>query len=372
MAGGIRGNDMHDRGMTGQADERGRHACAMPDVNGMALGMAPSMAPTSLSKMAPALVTSMASSTGSSMVSSEGSSTATSGTLSTGRANATAAATMPFGTAAVEIAVPAPAITWRSATPQAPTLTVKMLDGFRVWQGHEALPALPHGRVRALLKLLLLQRRRPISRARLAALFWPGADPGGARNNLHVALHRLRRALGSAARVHLGDEGYQLVTPGEAWLDTEQFVQHAETGRREERAGHAARAGAEYEAALSLYHRDLLEEGEWEGDWEAPLAPEAQALRDRLAHVLERLSALREHERDWHGCLQHGHRLLEIDACNEAVHRRMMRCYAGLGQIRLAERQYRQCVQQLREQFGLGPGEETTAQYRSIAARLAA
>lgn len=262
----------------------------------------------------------------------------------------------------------APALAWRGALLQAPSLTVRMLDGFRVWQGGETLPALPHGRVRALLKLLLLQRRRPISRARLAALFWPGADTDSARNNLHVALHRLRRALGSAARVHLGDEGYQLVTPGEAWLDTEQFVHHAEAGRREEGAGHATKAALEYEAALSLYHRDLLEEGEWE----AGLAPEAQALRDRLAHALERLSALREADRDWHGCLQHGHRLLGIDGCNEAVHRRMMRCYAGLGQIRLAERQYRQCVQQLREQFGLGPSEETTALYRSIAARLAA
>lgn len=276
----------------------------------------------------------------------------------------------PIGRAGIgrRTAALAPALALRDAPPQPSSLTVMLLDGFRIWQGSEALPTLPHGRVRALLKLLLLQRRRPISRARLAALFWPGADADSARNNLHVALHRLRRALGRTAHVHLGDEGYQLVTPGEAWLDTEQFVRHAEAGRREELAGHATKAALEYEAALALYHRDLLEEGEWE----AALAPEAQALRDRCAHVLERLAALREGDRDWHGCLQHGHRLLEIDACNEAVHRRMMRCYAGLGQIRLAERQYRQCVQQLREQFGIGPSEETTALYRGIAARLAA
>ncbi|MBI5717717.1 MAG: winged helix-turn-helix domain-containing protein [Burkholderiales bacterium] len=270
------------------------------------------------------------------------------------------------GRAGTELPAAAPAL--RHAAPLAPELTVRMLDGFRVWQGTEQIAALPRGRVRALLKLLLLQRRRPISRARLAALFWPEADADAARNNLHVALHRLRRALGKAARLHLGDEGYQLLAPGEAWLDTEQFVRHADAGLREERLGHAAEAVAQYDAALALYQRDLLEEGERESS----LVADAQALRDRLNQVLEHLAALREQRAEWHACLQHAHRQLEIDACSEPVHRRMMRCYAQLGQMQLAERQYRQCVQSLREQFGIGPSAETTALYRRIACRLAA
>ena len=259
----------------------------------------------------------------------------------------------------------APALALRSAAHQAPALAVKMLDGFRVWQGTEALLALPHGRVRAMLKLLLLQRHRPISRARLAALFWPEADDDNARNNLHVALHRLRRALGSAAKLHLGDEGYQLLTPGEAWLDTEQFVQHAEAGLREEREGRPAEAISQYEAALALYHRDLLEEGEWESS----LAADAQALRDRLSQVLERLSSLHEQRADWHDCLRASLRHLRQDESNELAHQRLMRCYSRLGQLSLAERQYRSCVNHLRRQLGLSPSDETTALYRRIAAR---
>lgn len=261
----------------------------------------------------------------------------------------------------------APALALRSAVRLAPALTVKMLDGFRVWQGTEPLLALPHGRVRALLKLLLLQRRRPISRLRLATLFWPEADADSARNNLHVALHRLRRALGNAARLHLGDEGYQLVTPGEAWLDTEQFVQHAEAGLQEERSGRAPEAIAQYEAALVLYHRDLLEEGEWEN----ALAAEAQALRDRLNEVLERLAALREQRADWHDCLRAGLRHLSLDESNELAHQRLMRCYGRLGQVQMAEQQYRQCVQALRQRLDLAPSVETTMLYRRIATRAA-
>lgn len=256
--------------------------------------------------------------------------------------------------------LPAPALALRSAAPQAPALTVKMLDGFRVWQGTEAMVALPRGRVRALLKLLLMQRRRPISRARLAALFWPEAEADSARNNLHVSLHRLRRTLGSAARLHLGDEGYQLVTPGEAWLDTEQFVQHSEAGLREERAGRAVEAIAQYEAALSLYHRDLLEEGESESS----LAADAQALRDRLSQVLERLSSLHEQRANWHDCLRASLHHLRQDECNELAHQRLMRCYSRLGQLSLAERQYRNCVDHLRRELGISPSDETTALYR--------
>jgi len=272
------------------------------------------------------------------------------------------APTMPSSTATTLARLDA------AARAPATALTVKMLDGFGIWQGSTPLAGLPHGRVRTLLKLLLLQRRHPVASARLVAACWPEADADSARNNLHVALHRLRRALGRAAHVQRTDEGYQLLAPGEVWVDTEQFVRHAEAGAFAERHGQAAQAIAQYESALLLYQRDLQDEGECE----SALAAEANLLRDRLGLVLERVSALREQHADWHACLRHAHRQLEIDACNEPVHRRMMLCYSRLGQLRHAERQYRQCVDVLRGQFGIGPSEETTALYRRIASRQVA
>jgi DNA-binding SARP family transcriptional activator len=250
-------------------------------------------------------------------------------------------------------------------------LTVRMLDGFRVWVGVEPLAELPHGRARALLKLLLLQRRRPLSRSKLCTLFWPEAEPGSARNSLNVTLHRLRRALGKAGCVRHADEGYQLLAPGEVWLDAEQFVLHAEMGRAEEAAGRPANAIGQYEAALALYHSDLLDEGDAEMAT-AALAPDAQALRDHLSEVLERLAALHQQAGEWHGCLRTTLRHLGLDQCNEGAHRRLMHCYAQLGQLQLAERQYRACVGQLRLQLGAAPSSETTALYRRITAGVPA
>lgn len=247
----------------------------------------------------------------------------------------------------------------------ASTLTVHLLDGFRVYQGGAPLTVLPHGRARTLLKLLLLQRRRPQARAHICALLWPDLEPASARNNLNVTLHRLRRCLGGACTVRHDEEGYQLVPPGELWLDTEQFLLRAEMGRREEAAGRHANAAGQYEAALALYQCDLLHEDEFE----AALAADAQALRDTLSEVLERLSRMSEARSDWHGGLRAALRHLRLDPCNERAHQRLMTCYARLGQLSLAERQYRNCVGHLRRQLGLSPSDETTALYRRITAR---
>jgi DNA-binding SARP family transcriptional activator len=247
-----------------------------------------------------------------------------------------------------------------------PVLTVHMLDGLQLRIGEQRIVDLPHGKARSLLRVLLLQRRRPMSRQRLCALLWPEADAAGARNSLHVTLHRLRRAIGEAGLIRHGDEGYQIVAPGEVWLDAEQFVLHAEIGALEDLRGNLDSAITEYEAAIALYRSDLLDDGEHE----PALASDDQALRDRLNQVLERLARLRESRGDLHGCLRVALRHLGIDPCNEQAHRRLMRCYARLGQVQLAERQFRTCVETLRRQLGVAPQAETVELQRRIGQSL--
>lgn len=245
------------------------------------------------------------------------------------------------------------------------TLSVQMLDGFQMWVDARPVQGLPHGKARALLIFLLLNRRRPLSRARLCSLFWPEAEPGAARNSLHVTLHRLRQHLHEPTLLHHGDDGYQIRTAGEAWIDAEQFALHAEMAEQEDCAGHAQEAMTHYELAAMLYRTDLVDGHEAD----PALMAHSQALRDRLNQVLERLSCLREERGDWHGCLRVTLRHLELDECNEAAHRRLMRCYARLGQPRLAERQYRSCEHVLARLLGLQPSDATRVLFRQITAR---
>ena len=245
------------------------------------------------------------------------------------------------------------------------TLSVQMLDGLQIWVGSSQVLDLPRGKARALLMYLLLHRRRPTSRARLCTLFWPEADAAAARNNLNVILHRVRRQLHDPGLLQCSDDGYQIVTAGEIWLDVEQFELQANLGEQADIAGLTAQAIAHYEVAATLYRTDLVDESEHE----RVLIARSQLLRDQLNQVLGRLSGLREDRSDLHGCLRTTQRHLGLDECNEAAHRRLMRCYARLGQPQLAERQYRQCVATLRRQLGLNPDAETTELYRRITRR---
>lgn len=256
-----------------------------------------------------------------------------------------------------------------AAATAGPVLTVLMLDGFQIRIDERPLACLPRGKIRSLFKLLVLQRHRPVARARLCAQLWPELDAAGARNNLNVSLHRLRRQLGpGAAIVHEG-EGYRLRGSGELWLDTEAFGSQAAWGLAEAARGAAGAAIASLEAAAALYRSDLDDDAEPET---APaLAAQALALRDQFNQVLECLGALHEAAGDWHAGLRVALRQLALDPCDEAANQRRMRCHARLGQLQALERQYRLCVGALRSQFGLGPSEATTALYRRLAGRCA-
>ena len=254
------------------------------------------------------------------------------------------------------------------ARPVRSSLVVTMLDGFSMLVPEGGPLPLPSGRARTLLMLLLLRHGRALSRSRLVAAMWPEAEPDSARNCLNVMLHRVRRALGGVATVVHTPEGYRFESGCELWLDAEQFLWHAENGRREEAAGHVATARQHYEAARGLYRADLQEED----DGDPVLAADEQALRDRHREVLDRLAAMLETEGAWHACMSLAREQLAADPCNEYAHRRLMRCHAQLGQLERAERQFRECVRVLRQRFGLAPSEETTLLYRRIASRLAA
>lgn len=244
-------------------------------------------------------------------------------------------------------------------------VTATLLDGFHLRLGGREINDLPRGKTRAILKYLLLHHRRAIPRARLTRLFWPEADPAAARNSLNVTLHRARKVLGQPGLLVYSNDAYQLSPSAQLWTDVEQFLMHAEAGRLAQLQQHPQEAARHYIAAADLYRTDLVEEG----DDEPVLHTEAQALQNRLTQVLQQLSALHESLGEHHACIQATLRLLQLDACNEGAHQMLMRCYARLDQPQLAERQYRHCVQTLRDTLGVPPLEETRQLYRRIAAR---
>jgi predicted ATPase/DNA-binding SARP family transcriptional activator len=131
-------------------------------------------------------------------------------------------------------------------------------------------------RQRALLAVLLLHANEVISRARLVDALWGDRPPETAANALQVAVHGLRKLLGSDRVVTRGT-GYLLrVEPGE--LDLERFTRLCERARAERPVA----AAQTLREALSLWKGRAL--ADLEG------SPFVHAERERLDEL--RLSAL--------------------------------------------------------------------------------
>jgi predicted ATPase/DNA-binding SARP family transcriptional activator len=160
-----------------------------------------------------------------------------------------------------------------------------MTAQFRILGAVEALldgmPAtLGAPKQRALLAILLVNRRRVVSTEQLVDRLWGEEPPASAVQSLQVYVHGLRRALG-AERIETAGHGYRAVLAEEE-LDLDRFERGLERGRAALEAGRAEDAADELREALGI----------WRGSALADLPEESRraAEADRLDEL--RLTAL--------------------------------------------------------------------------------
>jgi DNA-binding SARP family transcriptional activator len=247
-----------------------------------------------------------------------------------------------------------------SETASVPTLTVSFLGQFRVSVNDRPIENWPKGKGRAILKYLLAHRERPISREVLMETFWAETDPERMRNNLHVSIHGLRRALRSVTDVEIiefsrEDGVYRLASDLHVWIDVEEFEQHVKVGRQMEAAGQFASAVASYERAANLYQGDFLAEDSYE-EWPAA---RRESLRLDYIDILDRLSQIYFSQGHYTTCVTLCQLILARDNCREDAHCRLMRCYSRQGQHHLALRQYQVCVKALKDELEVEPDSTT-------------
>src|SRR5215831_18402267 len=111
----------------------------------------------------------------------------------------------------------------------------------------------------ALLAILAVECDQPQRRERLAQLLWPEQSDAAARDNLRVALHRLRQAL-PTTYLRVSRESVQLTADADTWLDVATFQallsacqQHAHAELRT-----CAECIARLDQAVALYRGELL------------------------------------------------------------------------------------------------------------------
>lgn len=253
----------------------------------------------------------------------------------------------------------------RAANRGRPMLTARLLGRLTLALDGQLVDTQSSRRMRNVLAYLLTHRRRPVARDVLMEVFWPHATPAAARNSLHVALTAVRNALRDLCPEPVLErrfDTYAIADSVAVWVDVEEFESRARAGSQAERIGDSGEAIRCYEAANQLYDGDFLADD--------PYAEWATATRERLRllalDVQCRLVDLYAERRDYAAAVQLGRWIVAYDACNEGVHRRLMSCYAEIGQSHLALVQYHRCVDALRHAFGVRPSAETSTLYERL------
>jgi predicted ATPase/DNA-binding SARP family transcriptional activator len=205
-----------------------------------------------------------------------------------------------------------------------------------------------------LVYLLMYPEGRTKEQAGLA--FWPDASPTQLRNNFHVTLHRLRKALGNADWVSLVGERYRIdpsVVVDE--FDAVSFERDVVAARRAIRR-QAPGAAAQLEQAVALYRGDFLD-GEPAGDWHIEHRDRLQRL---YVDALMELGAQYVKEERHAKATEVYRRVLARDELHEDALRALMRALAESGDRSQALRVYKRFSERLRSEMDAEPARETT------------
>jgi DNA-binding SARP family transcriptional activator len=211
----------------------------------------------------------------------------------------------------------------------------------------------------AILKYLLVNRDQKVPREVLMDTFWKETNPASARNNLNVALHKLRVTFRefTPLPIIVFDWGSYSINPSvRIVLDVKEFEEHFQAGRRLEQGESESAAVPEYEKAVALYQGDFLEDDPYE-EWSVLTR---ERLRISYLDALNRLSNIYFNLEQYETCANLALRILDCDKCREDAHALLMRCYSRQGQPQLALRQYQICVGALKTELDIDPEPSTT------------
>jgi LuxR family maltose regulon positive regulatory protein len=197
----------------------------------------------------------------------------------------------------------------------------------------------------------------PLERDAIGVVFWPELPAKKMRNSFHTTLHRMRRAVGS--QVVVSEGGYYRFGDVAYWFDVEEF--EALITRARFLPPHDWQAEDLWQRALALYRGDFLPEVE-----RAWCVPRREALREMYIEALIGMGRCHEARRVFEVAVGWYGRALAVDELREDIHRRIMHCYAEVGQRSKSLAQYRRCEQILRDELGLEPSPETRQLYEHI------
>lgn len=246
--------------------------------------------------------------------------------------------------------------------PGTPMLRVSSLGPLQVFVGDAPVPASAWGSARAReLLVYLLVHPEGRTREQVGLAFWPDASAAQLRNSFHVALHRLRKALGGAQWVTIAGDRYRVDPALVQSFDAELFSHELSAARRAVARGEEGGA-AQLEHALARYGGDFLD-GEPFGDWHLEHRDRLQ--REYVDGLMALGAQLTREERHARAAEAY-RRVLARDELHEEALVALMRCLAEAGERPQAMRAYQRFAEQLRRELEAEPAPEATRLFQRL------
>ena len=255
------------------------------------------------------------------------------------------------------------------ATMAIPTLEVYCLGTFKVRAGWMTIQHWYSIKAKSLLKYLISQQGRSVSKEVLMEALWPGCEPQLANNNLRAAVRALRQALcqpyctgSNFAWVLFQDGNYMINSKVDVWTDVRQFEYHWIRGLQLERLGESSKAIIEFESAEAVYRGDYLEDDQYE-DW---TLLRREALKDTYLALLGKIGNYFMEIGDYQSAIGYCQKTISRDCCREDAYRRMMICHSRLGNRNRALVWYKLCERTINAELGLSPDRQTQTVYQQL------
>jgi ATP/maltotriose-dependent transcriptional regulator MalT len=246
-----------------------------------------------------------------------------------------------------------------------PVVRADVLGPLRFFVDGDEIPAAAwkSNRSKAILTYCMVQPRLRLPREKLMDLFWHEADSTTSAKNFRPSLSYIRKALNwnaelTGARIEpilYRDKLYSLNPDLRFETDVAAFKRLIEEGREVE-PSNPPLAIEKYEAAVSLYRGDFLEEFYY------PWAEEYRVCyRDLYHQVLCAVAKLQAEMKNWRKAIEYLTRSLSIDELQENVHLEIIKCYLGMGMRKSALDHYRRMEKTMKQLLNARPSPEAEA-----------
>lgn len=226
--------------------------------------------------------------------------------------------------------------------------------------------ALP-GKAQELLVYLLIHRKHPHSREKLAGELWRDTQPGPSKKYLRQCLWQLQQGLdrsgifGRPRAVQCVQQWISIDPEAAMFSDVHRFDESCDRIRDIPGEALSDEQMQAAQAAAALYRGDLL--SGWYQEW---CLIERERYQGQYLALLDKLIDGNVARGRYDQGVAHCMRILTLEPTRELTHRKLMRVYALAGDRSAALRQFDLCEAALRKEYAVRPSPQTLSLYDQI------